>query len=76
LKLNGTYRFVVYFDDVNIVGGSVFTVKGSIKFLVIASKETGMEINADKTLYMIMGRDQNAGRSDIMKSENSSFGSV
>jgi hypothetical protein len=30
-------------------------------------------VNADKTKYMVMSRDQNAGRSNNMKSVNSSF---
>jgi len=29
--------------------------------LMVASKETGLELNADKTKYMIMSRDRNAG---------------
>jgi hypothetical protein len=41
--------------------------------LVVASKEIGLEVNADKTKYMVMSRDQNAGRSHSMKSDNSSF---
>ena len=39
----------------------------------MASKETGLEVNADKTKYMIMSRDQNAERNHSMKSDNSSF---
>ena len=39
--------------------------------LVVATKETGLEVNADKTKYMIMSRDQNAGRSHSMKIDNS-----
>ena len=31
----------------------------------------GLEVNADKTKYMIMSRDQNAGRSHGMKIDNS-----
>jgi len=30
---------------------------------VVASKEAGPEVNADKTKYMVMSRDHNAGRS-------------
>ena len=33
----------------------------------------GLEVNADKTKYMIMSRDQNAGRSYSMKIDNSSI---
>jgi len=40
---------------------------------VFARKETGLEINADKTKYMVMSRGQNAGRSHSMKTDNSSF---
>jgi len=32
-----------------------------------------MEINADKTKYMVMSRDQNAGRSHNIETDNSSF---
>jgi len=39
----------------------------------LASKEIGLEVNVDKTKYMAMSRDQNAGRSHSMKSDNSSF---
>jgi hypothetical protein len=35
--------------------------------LVFATKETGLEVNADKTKYMVMSRDQNAGRIYSMK---------
>ena len=39
----------------------------------MASKEIGLEVNADKTKYMVMSRDQNAGQSHGMKIDNSSF---
>jgi len=41
--------------------------------LIFASKETGLEVNADETKYMIMSGGQNAGRSHNIKTNNSSF---
>jgi hypothetical protein len=73
LKLNGTYQLMVYADDVNILGGSVHTVKENTEALVAASKESGLEVNADKTEYMVVSRDQNAGRIHSMKIDNSSI---
>jgi len=61
LKLNGTHNLFVYIDDVNIWSGSVHTMKKNSDALVVASKETGLEVNTDKTKYMVMSRDQNAG---------------
>jgi len=73
LKLNGTHQLLVYADDVNMLGGSAHTVKEKAEALVVAGKGIGLEVNADKTKYMVMSRDQNAGRSHNMKSDNSSF---
>ena len=41
--------------------------------LIVASKEIGLEVNTDKTKYMVTSRDQNAGRSQNMRTENRSF---
>jgi len=46
-------------NDANILGRSVHTIKKNTEALVIASKKTGLEINAGKTKYMVMSRDQN-----------------
>jgi len=73
LKLSGTHHLLVYADDVNILGGSVHTIKENTKTLVVAGKESGLEVNADKTKYIVMSRDQNAGRSHSMKTDNSTF---
>jgi len=61
LKLNGTHQLLANADDVNILGGSVHTVKENAEALVVATKEIGLEVNADKTKHMIMSQDQNAG---------------
>jgi len=54
LILTGSHQFLVYADDINMLGGSVHTVKENAKALKEASKETGLEVNADKTKYMVM----------------------
>jgi len=54
LKLNGTHHLLVYAGDINVLGGSVYTVKINTEAFVIASKETGLEVSADETKYMIM----------------------
>jgi hypothetical protein len=62
LKLNGTSQLLVYADDVNILGGSVHSIKKNAEDLIIASKEIGLEVNAEKTKCMGMPRNQNAGQ--------------
>ena len=56
LKLNGTHQFLVYADDVNIMGGRVQTVKGKAEALVVTRKETGLEVNAYKSKYIVKSR--------------------
>jgi len=41
--------------------------------LVDASKEDGLELNGDKTRYMVMSRDQNARQSHNIKIDDSSL---
>ena len=42
LKLNGTHLLLAYADDVNILGGSVHTVKENAEALLVATKEIGL----------------------------------
>ena len=74
MKLNGTHQLLAYADDVNILGGSVHTVKKNT--LVAATKEIGLEVNGHKTKYMSVSRGQNAGRIHSMKMDNSSIEGV
>ena len=55
LKLNGTHQLLAYSDDVNILGGSAHSVKENTEALLVATKEIGLEVNADKTTYMVIG---------------------
>jgi hypothetical protein len=73
LKLNGTHQLLAYDDDVNILGGSVHTVRENAEALVVATKEIVLDVNADKTKYMVMSRDRNAGRGHGKKIDNNSI---
>jgi len=73
LKLNGTHQLLAYADDVNILGGSIHTLKENEETLVAATREIGLEVSADKTKYMVMSRDQNAGRIPSVRNDNSTF---
>jgi hypothetical protein len=61
LKLNCTHQLLVYADDVYLLHGSVHTIKKNTKALLFANTVTGLKINADKTKYMVLPQDQNAG---------------
>ena len=41
--------------------------------LVAATRKIGLEVSADKTKYMVMSRDQNAGRSQSVCIDNSTL---
>jgi hypothetical protein len=71
LKLNNSLQILFYADDVYILRGSVYTTQKNRESLVVASKETGLEVNADKTKYMVMFREWNAGRNHNIKMDYS-----
>ncbi len=41
--------------------------------LVVTTKKNGLEVNTDKSKYVVKSRDQNAGRTQNMRIENRSF---
>jgi len=49
LKLNGSHQLVDYADDANILGGSIHTLKENAEALIVATREIGLEVSADKT---------------------------
>jgi hypothetical protein len=59
-----------------ILGVSVHTTEKNTDALIVASKETGTEVNAAKTKYKVMSRDQNAGTGHNMQTDNKSFETV
>jgi hypothetical protein len=47
--------------------------RSDIRRSIVFSKEIGLEVNVDRTKYMVMSGDQNAGRSHSIKIDNRSF---
>jgi hypothetical protein len=47
---------------VNLLGDNIDTIKKNMETLIDDSKEVGLEINVDKTKYMLLSRHQNVGQ--------------
>jgi hypothetical protein len=76
LVYSSIHQLLVNAGGVNILGGSVHSIKKNAEGSVVASKEIGLEVNAEKAKYMVMPRDQNAGKSHNIKLGENSFETV
>jgi ABC-type siderophore export system fused ATPase/permease subunit len=76
LKLNGTHQLLVDADDVNLLRDNTDNMNKNTEPLIDASKEVGLQVNADKSRYMLMSHHQNAGQNYNKKAANRSFENV
>jgi hypothetical protein len=54
LELKLTLKLLAYADDVNLLGSNIDTIKKNTETFIDASKEVGLEINTEKTKYMLL----------------------
>jgi hypothetical protein len=76
LKLNGIHQLLAYADDFNIVGENMDTIKKNRQALSDASKENGLEVNPEKTKYILMSCNQKIGQKHSINTVNRSFEDV
>jgi hypothetical protein len=61
LILNGIHQLLAYADD-NIVGENIDNIQKNTRALLDASKEVGLEVNPEKSKYMLVSRCQKQDR--------------
>jgi hypothetical protein len=75
LELSGIHQLLAYVD-VNLLGDSVNIIKGNTETLLQTSRDIGLEINAEKTKYVIMSRYPNSGQNQNIRIATESFQKV
>jgi hypothetical protein len=54
MKMNGPHRLLAYADDLNLLRDNIDTINKNTETLTDASKQTGLEIYAEKAKYMLV----------------------
>jgi hypothetical protein len=62
-----TRKPLAYADDLKLLGDNINTIKKHTETLIDASNEVGLEVNTEKTKYMLLFHHQNAEQTHDLK---------
>jgi hypothetical protein len=54
------HQLLVCAGDDKVLGSCIHTIRKNAEVVVVPFKEIGVEVNAEKTKYMVMSQDQHA----------------
>jgi hypothetical protein len=61
------HQLLVYADYVNLLDDTIVTIMKNMKALIDGSREAGLEVNTEKTKYLLLSCHQNAGQNHDIK---------
>ena len=73
MELNRKHQLLVYADDVNMLGENLQTSRENTEIFIKASKDIGLEVDSEKTKYMITSCQQNIVQNQNIVTTHSSF---
>jgi hypothetical protein len=62
MELNGIHRLMAYTNDINIMSENINIIHININSLSEVSREVSLEVNTEKTKYMVMTHRHNIGQ--------------
>ena len=69
--MNGKHQLLVYADDVNMLGENLQTVSENTEIFIKACKDIGLEVNSEKTKYMMTSSHRN-----VVQNQNTVIGNL
>jgi hypothetical protein len=73
LELNWIHQLLVYADDVHLLGYSINVIKENTEAFMEASRDVGLETNAEMTKYMFVSHYPNLGQNQNVRIVNKTF---
>jgi hypothetical protein len=76
MKMNETHPLLVSAVDVNLLDGNSDTINKSIDVPLVTGEEVGLEVCAEKTVYVLIACQKNAGKNHNINMLHTCFDNV